>query len=67
MKSLTLSFVLVLALTFQTAANPVDATPVAKISELLFDEDDNWTLELCFPFADNNQAIDSLIITRQYI
>jgi len=48
-------------------ANPVDNTPVTKFSELVFDNNNNWTMEIYFPFSYrvNNgiSTIDSIIIS----
>ena len=47
---------------FTLLANPIDDTPVAKFSELVFDNNNSWTMEIYLPFAHNNFAIDSIVI-----
>ncbi|MBN1465154.1 T9SS type A sorting domain-containing protein [candidate division KSB1 bacterium] len=44
------------------SANPVDNTPIARFSELVFDAANQWTLELYFPFEYQEDTIDSIII-----
>lgn len=45
-----------------TKANPVDATPILKFSELLFTESASWKLELSFPFTIYFDKVDSILI-----
>lgn len=43
-------------------SNPIDNTPVANFSELVFTDAAHWTLELAFPF-EYQSIIDSMIIS----
>jgi FlgD Ig-like domain len=41
-------------------SNPVDNTPATLFSELVFDNNNNWTMEVLFPFGFTND-IDSVV------
>ncbi|MGE5497204.1 MAG: T9SS type A sorting domain-containing protein [Syntrophothermus sp.] len=43
-------------------ANPIDDTPVMKFSELVFDGQNKWEIELLFPFTRYYNRIDSILI-----
>lgn len=42
--------------------NPIDNTPITKFSELVFDDNNNWTMEILFPFGYRTEATDSIIL-----
>lgn len=44
-------------------ANPIDNTPIAKFSELIFDDNVHWTMELYLPFNEDGNNADSVILT----
>lgn len=60
MQKVKLVLVLLIVLPALLHANPVDGTPVTKFSELVFDGNNNWTMEIKFPFP-NTSSIDSII------
>ena len=62
MKKYFLLLVMFWGIQFTLIANPIDDTPIAKFSELVFDNSNNWTMEIYLPFEHNNSAIDSIII-----
>ena len=62
MKKYLLLLTVFLGLQFNLLANPIDDTPIAKFSELVFDNNNSWTMEIYLPFAHNNIAIDSIVI-----
>src|SRR5574341_1152988 len=43
-------------------SNPIDNTPITKFSELVFDDNNNWTMEILFPFGYRTEATDSIIL-----
>jgi hypothetical protein len=43
-------------------ANPVDATPIAEFSELAFDAEGRWTIELFLPFGFMEEIPDSIVL-----
>jgi hypothetical protein len=42
-------------------SNPIDGTPVAKFSELVFDSNNKWSMELFFPYTEMT-AVDSILL-----
>lgn len=56
-----LLFVLVLGLQSLLLCNPIDGTPTTIFSELVFDNNNNWTMELYFPHGNATYA-DSIIL-----
>jgi hypothetical protein len=55
--------ILLLGFQYNIFPNPIDGTPCAKFSELTFDANNKWTMELYFyPRANSNSLIDSIII-----
>lgn len=42
-------------------ANPIDDTPITRFSELVFDDNNNWKMELLFPFG-YSTYIDSIVL-----
>ncbi|MDR3627110.1 MAG: T9SS type A sorting domain-containing protein [Ignavibacteriaceae bacterium] len=56
-----LLFVLVLGLQSLLLCNPIDSTPTTIFSELVFDNNNNWTMELYFPHG-NETFADSIIL-----
>jgi hypothetical protein len=54
--------VLLLLMPRLSASNPVDSTPIAEFSELVFDENGYWTLELFFPLGGMEEIPDSIVI-----
>lgn len=43
-------------------SNPIDNTPLTRFSELVFDSNSNWIMELSFPFGYEPSSTDSIII-----
>ncbi|MCX6150262.1 MAG: T9SS type A sorting domain-containing protein [Ignavibacteriales bacterium] len=43
-------------------SNPTDNTPITELSELVFDNNDKWTMELLFPFGYWAEVTDSIVI-----
>jgi hypothetical protein len=41
-------------------SNPVDDTPIVRFSELVFDKNNNWTIELYLPFPYRNTDIQQV-------
>lgn len=62
MKTKILFIVLLLGICSLLWPNPVDNTPITKFSELVFDSNNNWTMEILFPFGYWTDATDSIII-----
>lgn len=42
--------------------NPIDDTPITNFSELIFDDRNNWTMEILFPFGYRTEATDSILL-----
>ncbi|MCK9425900.1 MAG: T9SS type A sorting domain-containing protein [Ignavibacteriaceae bacterium] len=62
MKKVKLIFIFFLSVQSFLLSNPIDGTPVAKFSELVFDSNNNWTMELLFSDRYNFDTMDSVII-----
>jgi hypothetical protein len=43
-------------------ANPIDSTPVTNLSELVFDDNNDWKMELFWSFGYQSNYTDSIII-----
>ena len=43
-------------------SNPIDGTPITKFSELVFDNNNNWTMEILFSPGGYSSNIDSIVI-----
>jgi hypothetical protein len=43
-------------------ANPIDITPITRFSELVFDDDNHWTMELLIPYNFEDNFPDSIIL-----
>ena len=56
MKKYIILFAAILGIQSFIFANPIDNTPVTIFSELVFGSNNNWTMEIYFPFgyANNN-------------
>ena len=63
MKKYIILFAVILGIQSFIYANPIDNTPVTIFSELVFDSNNNWTMEIYFPFgyANNYPRIDSIV------
>ncbi len=60
MKKIILLFVLLIGSHSFVWANPIANTPVTIFSELVFDSNNNWTMEIYFPFG-YDKSIDSVV------
>ena len=63
MKTNILSSIFLFAFHITLFSNPVDITPLTRFSELIFQNDNDWTIELEFPYYYENWAVrDSIVI-----
>jgi hypothetical protein len=62
MKKKILIFILIFEVHSFLLSNPIDDTPFTCFSELVFDDNNIWTMELLFPFGNPADGIDSVII-----
>jgi hypothetical protein len=61
MKKIILLSIFLINLKIIIFANPIDGTPITKFSELVFDNNNNWEIELLFPFGYSTD-IDSIVL-----
>lgn len=62
MKRKILFIISVLGICSLVWANPIDNTPITEFSELVFDSNNNWTMEILFPFGYSTDATDSIVM-----
>ncbi len=67
MKKVKLIFILLLGVHSFLWSNPIDGTPVTTFSELVFDSNKNWTMELLFSDRYQFYTMDSVIIKTSNI
>lgn len=67
MKTIRLLIGLFIGMYALVLSNPIDNTSVTRFSELVFDEQDRWTLELLFPFGDSSGSPDSVFLIHSNI
>ncbi len=60
MRKIVFALFTLLILHSSLSSNPVDNTPIIKFSELVFDGNNNWTMEISFPFGYSSN-IDSVV------
>jgi len=60
MKKIILLFAILIGSYCFVWANPIDGTPVTIFSELVFGSNNNWTMEIYFPFG-YDKSIDSVV------
>ncbi|MHB9013501.1 MAG: hypothetical protein ACYC49_14915, partial [Ignavibacteriaceae bacterium] len=60
MKKIILLFAILIGSHSSLWANPIDNTPVTIFSELVFGSNNNWTMEIYFPFG-YDKSIDSVV------
>ncbi|MCK9425899.1 MAG: T9SS type A sorting domain-containing protein [Ignavibacteriaceae bacterium] len=61
MKKVKLIFMFFLGVLSFLSSNPIDDSPLTKFSELVFDNNNNWTMELLFPFGYSPSLTDSIV------
>lgn len=62
MKKHIIIFVLLFLTWSYLWSNPILVTHISEFSELVFDDSNNWTMELYFPFGYEASIVDSIII-----
>lgn len=62
MRKFLFSFIMLLGIQPLLWSNPIDNSPIAKISELSFDSNNKWKIELYFPYQYKAQTYDSIVI-----
>ncbi|MHB8338074.1 MAG: T9SS type A sorting domain-containing protein [Ignavibacteriaceae bacterium] len=60
MKKIILLFAILIGSHYFVWANPIDGAPVTIFSELVFGSNNNWTMEIYFPFG-YDKSIDSVV------
>lgn len=63
MKKVKFIFIFFLFIQSFLLSNPIDGAPKTRFSELVFDKDNNWTLELIYSTVYDPILTDSIIIT----
>jgi hypothetical protein len=48
-------------------SNPIDNTPITVFSELVFDDNNDWTMEISSPFSYEGYYLDSLVLPDSVI
>lgn len=67
MKTNILIFLLLFVVPSFLWSNPIDTTPITLFSELVFDDNDDWTMEISFPFVYEGYYLDSLVLPDSVI
>ena len=62
MKKFLLLVIILITVRISSYANPIDDSPIVRFSELVFDSNNNWKMELLFSFPQNNTNIDSIVL-----